>query len=103
MQDLTQPDRIDVALRQLIERPPYAAQILAHLVGLLEMHPTEQLTALAREQAIDVAAGEILHELPQVVCAQSLSDVYRALPDTPTEITRGEYALRLRAAARGMG
>jgi hypothetical protein len=93
---------VDVALRQLIERPPYAAQMLTTLVSLLEMHPTEQLTARAREQAIDVAASEILHDLPNVVCAQSLSDVYRNLPDSPVGITRGEYALRLRAVTKGM-
>lgn len=100
MHDLTKPDRLDTALRQLLERPSYATQVLDRIVALLEMHPTEQMTALAREQAIDIAATGILHELPNVVCAQSLSDVYRTLPDSPADITRGEYALRLRAAAK---
>jgi hypothetical protein len=99
----TQPDPTDEALRRLIEQPSYAAQVLIMTARLLEMDATEPMTGLARERAIDIASDSILRTLPQIVCTDSLSRAYRVLPSTPAPITRGEYALRLRAAAKELG
>jgi hypothetical protein len=99
----TQPDPTDEALRRLIEQPSYAAQVLITTARLLEMDATQPMTGLARERAIDIASDSILRTLPEVVCRDSLARAYRVLPGTPEPITRGEYALRLRATAKDLG
>jgi hypothetical protein len=100
--DLTEPNPVDVALKVLLDTPSYAAQLLITTARLLEMDPTQPLTGLARERAIDIASDAILRTLPDVVARDSMQRMYRALPDTPAPITRGEYALRLRQAATNM-
>ena len=102
MHDLTQPDPVDVALQVLLTQPSYAAQMLITTARLLEMEPTDPLTGPGLERAIDVAADAILRTLPDVVARDSMQRLYRALPDRPAPITRGEYALRLRQAARSI-
>lgn len=103
MPDLTEPDPVDVGLRVLLEQPSYATQVLLVLATLLELDGRQPMSGLARERAMDIAATTILSPLPEVVCRDSLSRAYRALPDTPDPLTRGEYALRLRATARELG
>ncbi|MFE9935877.1 hypothetical protein [Streptomyces hirsutus] len=98
----TQPPDIDEALRRLIEQPSYGAQALIVTARMLELDSTEPVTRLACERALDIAADTILRNLPDVVCSDSMDRVYRALPPL-TQITRGEYALRLRAAAKELG
>ncbi|MFZ4206792.1 hypothetical protein ACOZE4_18340 [Streptomyces griseoincarnatus] len=102
MADLTQPPDIDVALRVLLEQPSYGAQVLIVTARMLEMDATQPLTGLARERALDIAADTILRTLPEVVARDSMARAYRAMPPL-ADITRGEYALRLRAAARDHG
>ncbi|MFJ7049023.1 hypothetical protein ACIQVC_37295 [Streptomyces sp. NPDC101112] len=99
MPDLTQPDPVDVALQVLLTQPSYAAQMLITTARLLEMHPALSLTGPGLEAAIDVAGDTILRTLPDVVARDSMQRLYRALPDRPAPLTRGEYALRLRRAA----
>ncbi|MBL3669080.1 hypothetical protein JL475_24415 [Streptomyces sp. M2CJ-2] len=102
MADLTQPPDIDVALRVLLTEPSYGAQVLIVTARMLELDSTEPLTRLSSEHALDIAADTILRNLPDVVCSDSMSRAYRALPPL-AQITRGEYALRLRAAAKELG
>lgn len=103
MPDLTQPDPVDVALRVLLTEPSYAAQTLIVTARVLEMDATRPMTARAREHAIDIAADTILSKLPDPVCKDSIARLYRVLPALAPPATRGEYALRLRAAARDLG
>jgi hypothetical protein len=100
--DLTQPDPVDVALQTLLTQPSYAAQMLITTARLLEMDPTHLLNGIHLERAIDIAADAILRTLPDVVARDSMQRMYRALPDRPTPLTRGEYALHLRQAAKTM-
>ncbi|MCL6733316.1 hypothetical protein [Streptomyces neyagawaensis] len=102
MPDLTQPDPVDVALQVLLTQPSYAAQMLITTARLLDMAPTDPLTGPGLERAIDVAADAILRTLPNVVACDSMQRLYRALPDRPAPLTRGEYALRLRRAAKNL-
>lgn len=99
MPERTQPDHIEAALRRLIEQPSYAAQTLTVAARLLEMDAAQPITGCAREHAIDIAAETILGRLPDVVAAESMTRLYGALPPL-APISRGEYALRARAAAR---
>ncbi|MFF9215597.1 hypothetical protein [Streptomyces viridosporus] len=102
MADLTQPPDIDEALRTLLTEPSYGAQVLTVTARMLEVDSTQPVTELGREYALDIAADTILHTLPDAVCQDSMARAYRALP--PLEpVTRGEYALRLRAAAKELG
>ncbi|MBU5946778.1 hypothetical protein [Streptomyces sp. PAM3C] len=100
--DLTQPPDIDVALRVLLEQPSYGAQVLIVTARMLELDAPHPVTGLARERALDIAADTILRTLPEAVARDSMDRAYRAMPPL-ADITRGEYALRLRAAARDLG
>ncbi|MBE1598976.1 hypothetical protein [Streptomyces stelliscabiei] len=102
MPDLTQPDPVDVALDVLLNQPSYAAQMLITTACLLEMDAPQPLTGVDLERAIDIAGDAILRTLPDVVSRDSMQRMYRALPDRPAPVTRGEYALRLRQAAKTM-
>ncbi|WP_371579448.1 hypothetical protein [Streptomyces sp. NBC_01314] len=103
MPDLTQPNPVDVALKVLLDTPSYAAQMLITTARLLEMDASQPLAGLDLERAIDIAADTILRPLPNVVAQDSISRMYRVLPDRPALLTRGEYALLLRRAAKELG
>lgn len=96
----TRPNPFDEALRRLLTQPSYAAQTLLVTARMLELDADQPMTGLAREGAIDVAADTILSRLPDVVCQDSLARAYDAMP--PLTATRGEYALQLRDAAKGL-
>lgn len=100
--DLTQTNPTDEALRRLIEQPCYAGQVLIVTARMLEMDPTEPMTNRAGGMAMTIAADAVLKQLPDAVRDDSLdraAGVVSVLGE-PTGITRGEYALRLRAAAK---
>ncbi|MEU1275303.1 hypothetical protein [Streptomyces sp. NPDC005799] len=100
--DLTQPNPTDEALRRLIDQPSYGAQVLIVTARMLELDPTEPMTNRAGGMAMNIAVDAILKPLPQVVRDDSFERATRVLPDL-TGITRGEAALRLRAAAEALG
>ncbi|MFD3929705.1 hypothetical protein [Streptomyces sp. NPDC058614] len=85
----------------VLTEPSYAAQILLTTAAILDMHPTAPLTPSTVDQALRVAADAIVSRLPAVVAADSSHIARQALP-TSAGITRGEYALRLRTAAKGI-
>jgi hypothetical protein len=103
MQDLTQPDPVDVGLRVLIDQPSYAAQVLITLARVLEMDGSHEMTGLVRERAVDIAADTILRTLPDAVTQESLARAYAAMPALTLDATRGQYALLIRTAARRLG
>ncbi len=98
----TQTDPTDVALRRLIEQPSYAAQVLIVMARMLEMDGTQLMSPVARRCALDIATDTVLGTLPEVVLRDSLERAHRVMPDL-SDGTRGEAALRLRAAARSLG
>ncbi|WP_328439346.1 hypothetical protein OHA71_23700 [Streptomyces sp. NBC_00444] len=98
----THPSPVDEALRVLLTEPSYAAQTLIVAARMLEMDAGQPVTGLACEHAIDIAADAILGQLPDPVSEDSLARLYRVLPPLAT-VSRGEYALRLRAAAKELG
>lgn len=101
MPERTQPDHVDTALRVLLEQPSYAAQTLLVTARVLEMDAAQPITGCAREHAIDTATESILGHLPDVIASESTAKLYAALPPL-APISRGEYALRIRAAAKGL-
>lgn len=103
MPDLTQPDPVDVGLRILLDQPSYAAQVLITLARVLEFDHSHAMTGLVRERAADIAADTILRTLPDVVARESLARAYAAMPPLALDVTRGQYALLVRTAARSLG
>lgn len=103
MQDLTQPDPVDVGLRVLLDQPSYAAQVLITLAHVLELDGRQEMTGLVRERAVDIAADTILRTLPDVVSRESLARAYNVMPSLTLDTTRGQYALLLRTTARELG
>ncbi|MFC7906446.1 hypothetical protein [Streptomyces nigra] len=99
----TDPDPVDAALQVLLTEPTYAAQTLIVAARMLEMDAASPITADAREHAMDIATDAVLSTLPEAVDHESRRSAYRALPPLAPAGTRGEYALRLRAAARDLG
>jgi len=98
----TQPTPTDEALRHLIEQPSYGAQVLIVAARILEMDPAELMTGRVGGMAMTIAIDTVLTPLPKVVADDSVARAKRALPDL-ANITRGEAALRLRAAAEALG
>lgn len=103
MADLIEPSDIDVALRVLLDQPSYAAQVLIVTARMLEMDPTQPMSDRAGGMAMTIAIDTVLKPLPQVINDDSVARATRALPDLTGDITRGEAALRLRAAAKELG
>lgn len=98
----TQPDPVDEGLRILLTTPSYAAQVLIVAARMLEMDPAEPMTGRAGSMAMNIATDTVLKPLPAAVRDDSVDRARRVLPDL-SGITRGEAALRLRAAAQDIG
>ncbi|MFJ2515591.1 hypothetical protein ACIPEL_36240 [Streptomyces griseoviridis] len=92
----------DEALQRLIAQPSFTSQVLTRTADYLDMEPTKLMTEWADGIAMQAAADTVLTDLPQAVRDEVYSRLARHTPDT-TGITRGEAALRLRAAARDLG
>ncbi|OQQ16114.1 hypothetical protein B0675_02175 [Streptomyces sp. M41(2017)] len=82
--------------------PPYAAQILTVTAWALELAPTNQLTEAGLDDAFRTAVAGIVGHLPAVV-AETATLNARAYLEPLTDITRAEYALRLRSTGRELG
>lgn len=98
----TQPDPTDEALRRLIEQPSYGAQLLNVTARMLTMDSTAAMDDASLRRGMDIATDTVLKDLPEVVRSIALERARKAIPDL-AGITRGEAALRLRAAAETLG
>lgn len=103
MPDLTQPPDTGEAPRKPIERLSYAAQVLIVFARMLEMDSAQPMSTRAGGLAMTIAIDAVLGKLPRAVRDASVARAARALPDLTGDITRGEAALRLRAAAKALG
>ncbi|MEU2111842.1 hypothetical protein [Streptomyces sp. NPDC019507] len=105
MTERTEPVDMDALLARILTEPTRAARLLTETAARLEADhpflvlPRVELNRIARDVARDVLAG-----LPPVVvdeANQRARAVCPQLRDHEGE-TKGEYALRLRDAARGL-
>ncbi|WP_330339381.1 hypothetical protein [Streptomyces sp. NBC_00557] len=94
----TQLDLTDEALRRLIEQPSYAAQLLTIAARLLQMDASAAMDDATLRRAMNIAIDAVLANLPEAVRETALERAESHLPDL-AGVTRGEAALRLRAAA----
>jgi hypothetical protein len=97
--DLTHPPTKLAALPAAITDPPYAAQILTVTACLLELSPSETLAPPTLDGALLTAAAGVIGDLPAVVVEGATLRARAHLP-LYADITHGEYALLLRAAAK---
>ncbi|MFD0358289.1 hypothetical protein ACFVHW_31850 [Streptomyces sp. NPDC127110] len=103
--DLAQPDE---ALRRAREDLPVAAQLLHAVADLISDHQPEQaLTTTALGLAFATAGANVLAQYPGAVRDVALLRALAALvalnDDSLTQgVTGGEYALRLRLAAKAV-
>lgn len=99
MPERTQPDHVDTALRVLLDQPSYAAQTALTMAAVLDLDATKPMTYLLCAKVTSTAADAVLGQCPAVVRDESLDRLNAALPPIG-DVTRSEYALLLRAAAR---
>lgn len=103
MPELIDRHQADEALHQALTLPTLAAQLLAAVAGHLAAHaPTDQLTGIDWSRALCVSTISTLRGVPEPVANRAAANAVLSLPPMDDGITRGEYALRLRDAARGL-
>ncbi|MCL7377454.1 hypothetical protein [Streptomyces sp. 35G-GA-8] len=103
MADRIHPTQQDEGLRRALATPSYAAQLLTALADRLDdSRPTATFTHRILALALAIAAASTLGPLPAAVQGDAATRALAALPqiDRGAWTTCGEYALRLRAAAK---
>jgi hypothetical protein len=102
LHDLTHRPPPRAVLPLAVVEPPYAAQILTVTAWVLELVAVEPLTQTALADALRTAVAGIVGHLPAVVAESATLRARSHLPSY-VDVTHGEYALRLRAAAKELG
>ncbi|MFS0697785.1 hypothetical protein [Streptomyces nitrosporeus] len=97
------PDMNQV-LHQLLAQPSFAAQLLTELAYQLSTRHISHLvlTTALWDEAFATAHARILNGLYPCIAIPSAATAAAALPAVRLDETCGEYALRLRAAAKGV-
>lgn len=97
------PD-MDAALRRALAAPSPARQLLEHIADRLgtRQHGHLPVTGTMWQDATMAAYRSTLAGRCEHVANSALVRAFAALPPLRDNETRGEYALRLRAAARGL-
>ncbi|MFD3574752.1 hypothetical protein [Streptomyces sp. NPDC058644] len=103
MPDLIDRRQADEALHQALTRPTLAEQLLLAVAGHLAGHaPTERLTGIDWSRALCASTISTMHGVPEAAANCAAANAVLSLPPIDDGITRGEYALRLRAVAKGL-
>ncbi|MEV2249384.1 hypothetical protein AB0I94_02305 [Streptomyces sp. NPDC050147] len=103
MPELIDRHQADEALHQALTRPTLAEQLLLAVAGHLAAHaPTDQLTGIDWSRALCASTISTLRGVPEAVANRAAATAVLSLPPMDEGITRGEYALRLHAAAKGL-
>ncbi|MGW3410273.1 hypothetical protein [Streptomyces sp. NPDC000888] len=84
-----------------VAEPSYAAQILTVTAWVLAQDPALLVTETGLHRALQTADATITGTLPAVVAETATLRAHAQLPPY-ADTSRGEYALRLRAAAKGI-
>ncbi|MEV8354640.1 hypothetical protein ACFVTT_38580 [Streptomyces niveus] len=92
---------LDTVLRRILTEPSWPARLLCAIATALEAEqPFVILDAPALAAAEDTAVEQVLAGLPEIVAAEAEDLAAAAMPRPRHRETAGEYALRLRDAAR---
>ncbi|MFG2617790.1 hypothetical protein ACGFXC_09175 [Streptomyces sp. NPDC048507] len=102
---MTYRNQAEEALYRTREDLPVAAQLLHAVADLLTSHrPEDPVTTHTLGLAFTYAGVDVLARYPSAVRDDALARAMRLLPSDSTlapAVTGGEYALQLRAAAKG--
>jgi hypothetical protein len=90
----------DALLRRILTEPSTAARLLLATADALDEQPFLNVTELELDRASGVAVDRVLTGLPDVVVEDSTMRAATAFPAAYPGETNGEYAIRLRDAAR---
>lgn len=102
MPDLTQTIDPGEVLTKTLSEPSYASQILTVAARVLPYGDSVgSVNAWNLHDALTTAEAEIVGTLPEAVRHTASLRARNALPPL-AGISRGEYAIRLRAAAKGL-
>lgn len=102
MPERTEPFDTDALLHRILNEPSTAAHILTTTADALDRDSFLVLNTLCLDYAATIGIQAATSHLPDIVASEALAAATRALPQGRPGETCGEYALRLRAAARGM-
>ncbi|MET8297415.1 hypothetical protein ABZW02_25655 [Streptomyces sp. NPDC005180] len=101
--DLTQLNQAEEHLRRAREDMPVAAQLLHAVADLLSgTEPEQPVTNRTAGLAFTYAGLAVLAPYPQAVRDAALDRALATLPEARPAETGGEWAIRLRAAARSV-
>jgi hypothetical protein len=98
----TDHTQLDAALRRILTEPTWAQQLAIATAAALEDDPFIVIGGWQLTAAINTAITRVLAGLPGIVAAEATTRMYEALPQARPLETAGEYAVRLRAVAKGL-
>ncbi|MDJ0460613.1 hypothetical protein [Streptomyces sp. H27-C3] len=104
MHERTDHTELDEALRRILTEPTHAARLLTEAAALLDENPFLVLTEHQYREAAGSAGNLVLAGLPFAVASGAATQATAAMPEIRGYLreTNGEYAMRLRSAARGL-
>ncbi|GFH36611.1 hypothetical protein [Streptomyces pacificus] len=102
MTERTEPLDMDALLARILSEPTRAHQLLHTLADTLDQDPFVTMGPWHLCDALNTAITRTLAGFPEVVVAEATVRVGDALPAMRPNEAAGEYALRLRDAARGL-
>lgn len=98
----TQPFDLDEALARILSEPPTAARIALAAADAIDEHPHCVVTGFDIGYALQAGIRAAAQGLPSVVINQAAAAAHHALPTAWAGETCGDYAQRLRNAARSL-
>lgn len=103
MAERTDHIQANEALRRAFAQPSPTHQFLTGLAQALTEHaPQQPLTGNGWSAACARAALRTLAKYPEAIANAAIVRAFAAMPQMRPHDTQGEYALRLRDAARGL-
>lgn len=102
MDHRSDPTALDTALARILSEPSWAQQLALATAEALEHDSFIVVDGWHLTDAINIAIARVLIGLPGIVAAEATTRLHLALPQAHPRETAGEYALRLRAVAKGL-
>lgn len=93
---------LDDTIARILAEPSWAHRLAYATASFLDQQPTEEMDSYSLIDAVNDAEELVLPGIPGRVAGEALTALHNALPRTYLTETNGEYALRLRAVAKGL-
>lgn len=96
------PTDLDTVLARILSEPSRAHLLAIATATALEHDSFIVVDGWHLTDAINIAIAQVLIGLPGIVAAEATTRLHLALPKAHPRETAGEYAIRLRAVAKGL-